>query len=67
MTDTTDSQGSRPTHDAHAVPFWIAEIDAAKKREAMFRKTGHRVLNLYSNEKASVESQTPTSVPFNIL
>lgn len=42
------------------VQFWLNEIEAAKKREKDFRKTGEEVLKIYGADE-------PDVVPFNIL
>ncbi len=57
--DTT-SDGSRPREPAGVVQYWLAEINAAKKREKDFRKDGQRILEIYDGEKSE-------STPFNIL
>lgn len=43
-----------------AVACWVKEIEACKKREADFRKTGQRILDIYDGTKAE-------ETPFNIL
>ena len=43
-----------------AVAGWVKEIEACKKRESEFRKTGQRILDIYDGTKAE-------ETPFNIL
>lgn len=43
-----------------AVAAWVKEIEACKKREADFRKTGQRIIEIYDGTKAE-------ETPFNIL
>lgn len=45
---------------SEAVACWVKEIEACKKREADFRKTGQRILDIYDGTKAE-------ETPFNIL
>jgi len=42
------------------VRHWLAEIDAAKKREKDYRDEGKRILKIYAGNKAD-------AIPFNIL
>ncbi len=68
MTDEEPTtQGDRPTDGTEQVRFWMREIDEAKKREQMYRKTGRRVLDIYTAEKSDASTQQPSTVPFNIL
>ena len=42
------------------VRHWLTELDAAKRREKMYRKDGQRILDIYTGENAK-------EIPFNIL
>lgn len=58
--DTT-SEGEKPKgSNEEVVKFWLAEIDAAKKREKDFRKDGLRIIHIYEGAKGE-------ATPFNIL
>lgn len=56
----------KPTADEEAktkqeaVAGWVKEIEACRKREADYRKTGQRILDIYDGTKAD-------ETPFNIL
>ena len=56
MDETTET----PRSTSETVRYWLNEISAAKKREKDFRKTGQRVLDIYSAKKGK-------EIPFNIL
>ena len=43
-----------------AVRHWLAEINAAQKREKDYRKDGQRVLDIYAGKKVD-------QIPFNIV
>lgn len=45
---------------AQEVNHWIAEIEAAKKREKDYRKDGEKIIEIYSGKKCE-------QIPFNIL
>lgn len=50
------------------VKWWLAEIDAAKQREKLYRETGQDILNIYCGDKSGPSGGDPYhSVPFNIL
>lgn len=67
MDEDPTTPGDRPTDGTEQVRFWLREIDEAKKREQMYRKTGRRVLDIYTAEKSDASTQQPSTVPFNIL
>lgn len=46
------------SRDTAQIRYWLAELTAAKKREADYRKEGDRILEIYEGKKKS---------PFNIL
>lgn len=58
MAETPDKL--EPGKPNSQVTYWLAEIQASKKREKDFRKDGQRILEIYGGEKSS-------TTPFNVL
>ena len=48
---TATETGTLPTDPTQAVAFWLAELEAAKKREQDYREDGEAILKLYEAEK----------------
>lgn len=63
MAETTP-KANEPTRRSgepdEVVRHWLAEINAAKKREKDFRKDGQRIIDIYEGKKKD-------EIPFNIL
>lgn len=59
MDSTSECQKPAGSNE-EVVKFWLAEIDAAKKRESDFRKDGQRIIKIYEGAKGE-------QTPFNIL
>lgn len=55
-----DITSDTPSPTEGPVQYWLAEINAARRREKDFRKNGQTVLDIYSGKKVK-------TTPFNIL
>lgn len=58
MVEENDKEVS--TKPAQEVNHWIAEVEAARKREKDYRKDGEEIIDIYSGKRCS-------QIPFNIL